>query len=214
MHLPPERILTVWNGVIGERVGADAEFLKKYRKGNRVVIGVIATLIEQKGLLDMLNVASELKKRGVDAIFLVVGEGHLRKELESRARDLDLVDYVQFLGWVRNADSRILPLFDILFQSSLWEAMSMVVLEAMAGGKPVVATDVGENRHMVEHGKNGFLVRPRDIASMTDALETLSRNPEIMKRQGIESRKMFEEKFTSLAMVRKYEDLYENLTSS
>ena len=214
LHLPPERILTVWNGVIGERGGADAEFLEKYRNGKKVIIGVIATLIEQKGLPDMLDVAYELKKRGVDAIILVVGEGHLRKVLESKACELALGDYVQFLGWVNNADSRILPMFDILFQPSLWEAMSMVVLEAMAGGKPVVATDVGENRHMVEHGINGFLVRPRDIASMADALETLSKNPEILKRQGIESRKRFEEKFTSLAMVRKYEDLYEKMVSS
>jgi len=175
---------------------------------------VIATLIEQKGLPDMLDVAYELKKRGVDAIILVAGEGHLRKVLESRACELALGDYVQFLGWVNNADSRILPMFDILFQPSLWEAMSMVVLEAMAGGKPVVATDVGENRHMVEHGINGFLVRPRDIASMADALEILSKNPEILKRQGIESRRRFEEKFTSLAMVRKYEDLYETMVSS
>lgn len=214
LHLPPERILTVWNGVTGGSSDADPEFLEKYRDGKRIIIGVIATLIEQKGLPDMLDVASELKKRGVDAIFLVVGEGHLRKNLETRARELALGDSVQFLGWVRNADSRILPLFDVLFQSSHWEAMSMVVLEAMAGGKPVVATDVGENRHMIEHGKNGFLVRPRDIASMADALETLSKNPEILKRQGIESRKRFEEKFTSLAMVRKYEDLYETMASS
>jgi glycosyltransferase involved in cell wall biosynthesis len=162
----------------------------------------------------MLDVASELKRRGVDAIFLVVGEGHLRKELESKARDLALGDTVQFLGWVMNADSRILPLFDILFQPSLWEAMSMVVLEAMACGKPIVATDVGENRHMVKYGENGFLVAPRDIASMADALETLTKNPDLLKRQGLESRRRFQEKFTSEAMVRKYEDLYARWGSS
>jgi glycosyltransferase involved in cell wall biosynthesis len=212
--LPPERILTVWNGVVSGRGGAAPEFLEKYGNRKGVIIGVIATLIEQKGLTDMLEVASELKRRGVDAIFLVVGEGHLRKELESKARDLELGDTVQFLGWVMNADSRILPLFDILFQPSLWEAMSMVVLEAMAGGKPIVATDVGENRHMVKYGENGFLVAPRDIASMADALEALTKNPDLLKRQGLESRRRFQEKFTSEAMVRKYEDLYARLGSS
>jgi len=212
--LPPERILTVWNGVAGGSGCAAPEFLEKYGNRKGIIIGVIATLIEQKGLTDMLDVASELKKRGVDATFLVVGEGHLRKELESKTRDLSLGDTVQFTGWILNADSRILPLFDILFQPSLWEAMSMVILEAMAGGKPIVATDVGENRHMVEHGKNGFIVPPRDIACMADALETLAKNPDLLKRQGVESRKRFQEKFTSDAMVRKYENLYEELRSS
>jgi glycosyltransferase involved in cell wall biosynthesis len=67
---------------------------------------------------------------------------------------------------------------------------------------------------MIEHGKNGFLVRPREIVSMVDALETLSKNRETLVRQGIESRIRFEEKFTSLGMLRRYEDLYEKVASA
>jgi glycosyltransferase involved in cell wall biosynthesis len=209
--IPPEQILTVWNGVIRERGDVAPEFMEMYGNRKGVIIGVIASLITQKGLSCMLDVALELKRRGIQALFLVVGDGHLRGELETKALTLGLSDTVYFLGWVRNAATRILPLFDILFQPSLWEAMSMVILEAMAAGKPIVATCVGENSYMIDHGRNGFLVTPGDINGMTDCLETLARNPDLLKRQGLQGEEMFREKFTSDAMVRKYEDLYENI---
>lgn len=71
---------------------------------------------------------------------------------------------------MNNASINILPIFDIFFQPSLWEAMSIVILEAMACGKPIVATAVGENRYIIDDNRTGFVVEPGDINHMTEAL--------------------------------------------
>ena len=85
------------------------------------------------------------------------------------------------MGWVTEAPARILPLFDIFIQTSLWEAMSMVILEAMAAGKPIVATEVGENRHVIKHGESGFLSQPGDTKAMAGYVERLLNNADTQK---------------------------------
>lgn len=207
----PARVHVILNGVEDIDAAGDAEWSARLRSDSRLVIGSISTLIEQKGISFLLDTAAELKRRGENPLFVVVGEGELRPTLEAKCRELGLAESVIFTGWVAQAASRMLPVVDIFFQPSLWEAMSMVVLEAMAAAKPVVVTDVGDNRHVVDDDQNGFVVPPRDVRKMADALQDLIRSKEKRARFGRAGRAKFEAHYTARSMAQQYEAIYTQL---
>lgn len=207
-NIPDCDINTIWNGVEEASAHIDQQLINQWGGNNKIIIGSISTLIEQKGITDLLDVVFSLRKNRNDFIFLIVGDGHLRKGLEEKCRRLDLQDTVFFTGWVNNASSSILPVLDIFIQSSLWEAMPMVVLEAMMAGKPIVATSVGENKHIIDHGENGFLVEPKDVGSMASMLDILIRNSELRAKLGAAARAKYEDFFTAKKMAECYEKLY------
>ena len=204
-------ISTIWNGVplpTGAASEARRSFRQRLGAEDRIVIGTIATFIEQKGLRDLLRVARRIADSRSNVRFVVVGEGKLRPELEAMRAELGLDDVVTFTGWVQNAASVALPAFDVFFQPSLWEAMSVVILEAMAAGKPIVATRVGENTHIVKEGVNGFAVDSGDIAAMAEALDRLIDDGELRQRLGARGRLDVQERYTIEHMTRAYEDAY------
>jgi glycosyltransferase involved in cell wall biosynthesis len=206
--LPADRLEVVVNGVETAEQKSDVEWNSRLASGGRVVIGTICTFIEQKGLPDLLRVAAALKARNERALFVVVGDGPLRAEIEHECRQLGLHDYVLFAGWKPEAPATMMPLFDVFFQPSLWEAMSMVVLEAMAAGKPVVVTDVGDNRHVVCHGETGFVVPARDVDAMANALRQLICSVERRGMFGQAGRHRYAANYTAQTMTRRYEVLY------
>jgi len=87
-------------------------------------------------------------------------------------------------------------------------------LEAMAAAKPIVATNVGENRHIIDSGKNGFLVEPKDINAMAAALEKLISDPKLRAAFGSEAKKKWEKQFTGSIMTKNYEQLYLNVLNN
>ena len=206
--LAERRISTVWNGVRLSDGASDRSFRAGLNAGNRTVIGTIATLIEQKGLDDLLLVARRMVDAGHNVLFVVAGEGHLRGPLEARRCELGLEDTVLFPGWVTNAAEVVLPSVDIFFQPSLWEAMSVVILEAMAARRPVVATRVGENTRIIENGVDGMLVNSRDIEGMATALGLLVDSPDRRTRLGEAARAKVEQHFTVAHMARAHEQVY------
>lgn len=210
-RLSEERVQIILNGVEESPKTGNNEWEARIRADGRIVIGSISTLIEQKGITYLIDTVQSLRDRGVDALFVVVGEGGLRPQLEEKSRQLGLSDSIIFTGWVPNAASRMMPLFDIFFQPSLWEAMSMVVLEAMAAGKPVVVTEAGDNRHVVVHEETGLVVQPRDVDQMARALQELSCSKETRDRYGKAGRQRFEMDYTARVMTQKYEKIYSDL---
>ncbi len=199
---------TIWNGVPLPGGAADTSFRARIGAGDRIVIGTIATLIEQKGLHDLMLVARRMIDAGHKVLFVVVGEGHLRASLEAKRHELGLDDVVLLPGWVTNAAQVALPSFDIFFQPSLWEAMSVVILEAMAARKPIVATRVGENSRIIEHGTDGMLVDSRDVDGMVSALASLVSDPDRRRRLGEAGRGKVEQGFTVEHMTRAHEKVY------
>ena len=212
--IPDNKISTIWNGVVKKESAVDTQITNQFIGMNKIIIGSISTLIDQKGLTYLLDAMYTLKKKNENFILLVAGDGHLRSELELKSRQLGLDSTVFFLGWVTNAASTFLPVCDIFVQSSLWEAMSMVILEAMAAAKPIVATNVGENRHIIDSGKNGFLVESKDINAMAAALEKLISDPKLRAAFGSEAKKKWEKQFTGSIMTKNYEQLYLNVLNN
>lgn len=209
--LPDHYIGTIYNGVPTLLGREDPVFRQKVGAENCVMIGTIATLIAQKGLTYLLDVAKVTQESGRKVVFVIVGEGHLRAELEAKRDHLGLQRSVVFTGWVKNAAEVALPAFDIFFQPSLWEAMSMVILEAMASGKPVIATRVGENSRIIEEGINGLLTKPMDVPEMAAALGRLIDDAALRMKLGQAARKTVEHRFTIQHMVNDYEAVYEEL---
>lgn len=198
----------IWNGV-NPIVGAgDPGFRASIGAEGTILIGTIATLIEQKGLPDLMRVARRVLDSGARVKFVIVGEGHLRGDLERMRHDLGLDDAVILTGWLTNAAERVLPVLDVFFQPSLWEAMSVVVLEAMAAGRPIVATRVGETPQVLEDGVDALLVDPQDVDGMTEALLRVVRDPGLRERLGDAARRKAHQRFTVSAMTRAYEAAY------
>lgn len=201
---------TVLNGVMKACGTDDGSFRARIGADNRILVGTIATLIEQKGLQDLLAVASQFRDSDNRIRFVIVGEGRLRPALEAMRRDLGLEDIVVFTGWLTNASEVALPAFDIFFQPSLWEAMSIAILEAMAAGKPVVATRVGETPYVIKDEVDGLLVDPKNVTGMVVALRRLIDDPALRRRLGDAAARKVAERFTVEQMTRSYEDIYQS----
>lgn len=209
--IPIDRLRVIWNGAIDPDLDKARDLPPGVPAGNSPVILSVSTLIEQKGLPHLLAAARLLAERGQDFTLVLAGHGHLRSALEELAGSLGISDRVQFLGWVPDAAKRILPTCDVFVQSSLWEAMSVVVLEAMAAAKPVVVTHVGENPHVVLDGHSGLVVAPGDPEALADALAKLLRDPGYAIGLGRAARDRYLGLFTVRTMVDAYERLYEDL---
>lgn len=206
--IPSGRILTIRNGV-EQKQATSKNIITSFNKPDGIfIIGSISTLTEQKGITYLLDVAKLLKERNCSFKVIIVGDGPLRDQLEKKRNDLELKDFVEFLGWIEDASNIILPYFDVFIQPSLWEAMSMVILEAFAAGIPVIATSVGENSKIIQNGENGYLVDPGDILSMANKIEYLMHNKEVANNIKSNARKLFEEEFKAESMAKKYEELY------
>lgn len=212
---PESRLGRVWNGVPLSDVTPTGEFRAGLGVGgDEILIGTVATLIRQKGLDDLLAAAQRLRESGRRARFVVVGDGYLRAELEQRRSELGLGDTVTFAGWVKDASRRAVPEFDVFFQPSLWEAMSIAVLEAMAAGRPVVATRVGENPHVLTDGADGLLVEPRHVTAMADGLARLVDDAGLRQRLGAAARATVARRFAVEHMTHEYERIYAELARS
>jgi len=210
-NIPSERLITIRNGIEVIQEKPDATILRDKKFFDKKIIGTITTLIEQKGITYLIDVAKKMREKRSDFVFLIVGDGHLREELEQKVNTLGLRNYVIFTGWMENASSRAIPLIDIFFQPSLWEAMSMVILEAMSIGKPIVATNVGENSYVVKEGETGYLVEPKDINAMSNALCRLLDSEYLRINFGDAARRRVKENYTATNMAKNHISLYRRL---
>lgn len=209
----PARLEVVRNGVKLPAGSGDPGFRASVGAEGRILIGTIATLIEQKGLRDLLQVAKRVRDAGHPVTFVVIGEGYMRPELEATRREFGLDDTVVLTGWLTDAAEKALPQIDIFYQPSLWEAMSMVVLEAMGASRPIVATRVGENPFVLEDGVSGLLVDSRDVEGQAAALSRLIRDAGLRRQMGAAARQRVLDNFTVAHMTRDYERIYEAMTS-
>jgi glycosyltransferase involved in cell wall biosynthesis len=205
--LSPRRMDTIWNGAPEAHEDDTRPFRERSGAAGRLVVGTIAKLIPQKGLDDLLLVAKRSRESQLPLHFVVLGEGPLRAHLEQRRRELGVEDSVTLMGWFENAAGRALPAIDVFFQPSHWEAMSIAVLEAMAAGRAILATRVGDNPHVIEDGVTGMLSDVGDIDGMVLALRQLC-DEALRQRLGLAARADYERRFTLDHMVRAYEDLY------
>jgi len=145
-----------------------------------LIIGMTACFKPQKSPLDFIKLAGAIKKDFSNAKFILIGDGILRKKVCALINKLNLGEEIILTGW-RNDIASILSCLDVFVLTSLWEGMPIAVLEAMAAGLPVVATDTGGISEVVLRGKTGYLVKPRDIEALQERLKELLMQPYLRK---------------------------------
>jgi glycosyltransferase involved in cell wall biosynthesis len=209
---PLGKIVVIPNGVDAEQFSVSPGPPDELRGlgGDGQLVGTITRLVWKRGHEELLRAAALVNRSEPGARLVVVGDGPLRPTLEGQARELGLGGAVRFLGAVPRA-ARLLPHLDVFVLSSVWEGMSNGLLEAMAAGRPVVATRVGGNPECVVDGESGLLVPPRDPEAMAAAIVRLLREPELARRLGQAARRRVEAEFTLPRMVQRMEDLYDGL---
>ncbi len=214
-NLPPDKIEVIYNGL---DLSEYQQILKTKPLREELgvvngapVVGLIANFnFEIKGHIYFLGSAKKILEKVPDAKFVLVGDGPLRPRYEEVARELNIKKDVYFLG--KRADvPTIISNLDVSVLSSTNEGFSNVIMESMAAGKPVVATNVGGSKEMIQDGVTGYLVPPSDSQSMANAIINLLRNPEKAMAMGVAGREVVKEKFTVETMVKKYEELYFSL---
>jgi glycosyltransferase involved in cell wall biosynthesis len=172
--------------------------------------GCLAVIEERKGIQYLLEALALLRARGIELECAIAGEGSLRPELEKQALTLGLRAYVRFLGFVSD-NAAFLDGIDLFVMPSLFEGLGVAALEAMAAGKPVVASRVGGLAESVLDGVTGILVPPRDAAALAQAIERALRQPELAREMGRKGRERVLKHFTLEQMAAKNESYYYEL---
>lgn len=206
-HAPRGRIQVVPNGIDTERFRPAAS-----RSLESPVVVTAGRLVEQKNHALFLRAAHALRQRLPHVRFAIAGAGPLRAELETLAASLGLTSAVEFLG-ERGDLEGIFRSAHVFWLTSNWEGMPNVVLEAMASGLPVVATDVGGCREIIGNSLGGAVVPPNSVGEFVDNTARWLASTEAFSRAALEARRRAEE-FALDRMVARMENLYHGVLES
>ncbi len=211
----PDRIARIPNGVdlIRFTPAPDPAAAREQAGLGPETVLFLGRLDAQKGLDTALAAWALIAARCPAARFVLAGDGPARSALEAQARDLGLAETVRFLG-TRPDPEILLRASQIFLLPSRSEGMSNALLEAMATGLPCVASRIGGNSDIVEHGVTGLLTPPGDAAALADALSALLEDVSLRGQLGAAARAAIIERYGMDRVVREYADLYAKLAGS
>jgi len=204
LHCPASDVQIIHNGVDPALfdVEDDRSPLREFGiDESDPVVGIVAALRPEKDHVTLFHAAARLVADVPRAKILVIGDGPCRPELEALGGELGIAQDVFFAGSRRDV-ARLLPAIDVFVLCSTTECFPLSVLEAMACARPVVCTDVGGIREMVEGGVTGYLVPPRDPRRLAARITEILSDPELALRMGQAGRARVESEFTVEQSVR------------
>ena len=211
--IPPQRVTLVHEGVETERIAAlsaaDVKSIFGLPRG-ALVVGSVAALSPEKGLSHLIDAAAVVIEQVPEASFVICGKGDSRQELEEQIGRLGLRQRVILAGF-RTDVHELLKSFDLYVMSSLHEGLCTSLIDAMAAGKPAVATAVGGIPEVLVEGETGYLVPPADPQALADKIVELLRDEPLRQRFGAAGKARASELFDVEKMVRDtlagYQDL-------
>lgn len=217
--LPSNKVSIIYNGIDRTKF-QPLENIPSLREelglnNNTFLAVTIGALIREKGIDILLDAAKLVKMYGGNVRFIIVGPGSREAiaELQKQIDEVDLKDFVYYLGF-REDIPRIINSADILVLSSRTEAFPLVVLEAMAACKTVLATKCGGPEEMITDGETGYLVPANDYESLGRKILDISNCKEKLESIGKAARKRFEENFKAENYAKNFEELYIDLLNS
>jgi glycosyltransferase involved in cell wall biosynthesis len=211
--LPGEKFTIIPNGVLPAESSdmSRAQLLAELGlPGDSRLIGTVGRLWPQKRIKDSIWALDLIRVLRTDMHLLVIGDGPQRRHLERFARLVTCDAHVHFLG-LRHDVPRLMPHFDFLWQASGYEGLPNAVMEAMAAGVPVVATDISGNRDLVVPGETGFLVSVGDRAGLARYGNKLLCDAELRARLGNAGRQRIVAHFGVEQMVDRHVALYRKI---
>ena len=173
------------------------------------LVGMVACLKAQKAPLDFVAAAARVAAARPDARFLIAGDGDMRSQVETRIADLGLGGRFHLLGWRRDVP-HIMAALDVVVLTSLWEGLPRVVPEAIAAGRPIVATAVDGTGEVLADGINALVTGPSDPSGIAARVVRLLGEPALGAALVERARPLLAE-FDIDAMVRAQEELYRRL---
>lgn len=209
-----DKIVTICNGVDLRRYEHPANRITVRRQlgvgiDTKLLI-TVGTLKAAKGHEFLIRAASEIVSRHPDAHFLFVGDGELKRELQTQSQSLNLSDNIHFLG-NRSDVADLLAASDVFVLPSLWEGLPMALLEAMAAGKPIVATAVSGTKRVMIPDETGLVVPPGDASKLADTILRLVSDPVRAKAMGRAARKRVAKEFSAQKQADEHLALYRRL---
>lgn len=208
-----EKVRVIPNGIdpgMFDNISCDGAFLDRYALEKDNFLLYMGRLYSLKGIQYLIKAFQNLKKRHKLLKLAIAGKGDFEPYLRKIAQG---TEDIIFTGYVDSMTIKKLLYENCLtvVVPSIYETFPMVVLEAMACSKPVVASNVGGIPSMVKHGKNGFLVKPKDVTGLEISISKLCADPNLRSKMGLFGRKSVKEEFTVDRMVNETLKVYESL---
>lgn len=213
--LNEEKITTIYNGIDADKLLKSDEQLtcaikKELSIDSYPVVGSVGSLREVKGHRYLIQALPRILKKYPNIKLIFVGDGELKDDLMNISEKLNVSKNILFLGHRRDVP-QLMSVFDLVVQPSLTEGISIVILEAMASSKAIIATDVGGNSTLVENNNSGILIPPRDSEKLADAIINLLGDGKKRMLLGETAFKRVKERFSIYQTVSEYEKLYMGL---
>jgi glycosyltransferase involved in cell wall biosynthesis len=208
------KLSKIANGVDSSRFHisrSGKECLGKYGiESGDFVVGMVSSLTAEKNHHSALEAISLIDKPHVK--LLIVGVGELFKDLRKKVVDCGLTDRVFFAGALPDV-TEVMSAIDVFLMPSLREGLPMALLEAMASGKAVVASNVGDIGNVIDHKVNGLLMKKTSIEKIKSSIEWYLENPEKILQHGKSARRTVVERYSCKRMVQNYCTEYRAMTS-
>jgi len=204
--ISPSRLSTIANGV---RL-SEGNIALLQPQVHMLTVGMATRLVDDKGIGDLLQAAGVILQQQRNVRFLIAGDGHLRSDFEQQVNALGISASVSFLGFVKDMRSFYCSL-DIFVLPSLREGLPMSILEAMALGKPVIATRVGAIPDVIVDDESGLLIEPEDVAGLQAKLLHLIQHDALRSRLGNGARLVIESRYSATIMADAYLERYRSL---
>jgi glycosyltransferase involved in cell wall biosynthesis len=213
--LDPVRVKVVPNGADPPDEQGERAAMRRYRESLgagmlRPLWVCVGRLERQKGQDVLLEALAMLRQRGIDFVCAFAGDGSTRAALEARREALGLGAHARFLGQVEDPGP-LLAAADAVVLPSRWEGLPLVVLEALARGRPVVASGVGGIPEVIEDGVEGRLVPPDDATALAAALEDCFRRSDVAQSMGRRGARLIQDRYTWPRVVENFETVYDEV---
>jgi len=212
--ISPKKIVFIKHGIDIEKFQVDQFLIKNTKEklglSNNFILTSVARLHHQKDFSTILKAFKIIILQNKNFRLLLVGGGSLRKSLENEKKNLDLNDYVKFLG-VREDVPVLMNLSDIIILSTNWEALGLVCLEAGACRKPIIASNISGVREAVLDKKTGYLFNFGSEKDLADKILKLSESKELRDSLGEAGYDFVSKNFRKEEMIQEYQNLYQSL---
>ena len=204
-RVTPDKIEVIHNGI--KINNKSVEKKKSKEAGGNIIVGFIGRLHPVKGCSFLIDAAKNVIKEYPDILFLIVGDGPERNNLKYKINNYGIMKNFQFVGYQKNIQLYISKM-DFIILPSKSEGFPNVVLEAMAGQKPVVATRVGGVPEVVIDGETGIIIEPGDVTALINSINNICGDKDLRKKMGLAAFKRVQEQFGIERMVELHNKYY------
>ena len=199
---PKDYITVIPNGIDGQTL-VKKDFNPYYkRKSSELILTNLGRLEEQKNQLFLVDVANELRDRGLDFHMIIGGSGRLEASIKAKINTYKLESFIKLVGFVENPKDLYMS-GDLFLLPSLWEGFGYVITEAGLSQKPTIAFDVSSNPEVIVENKSGILVPVNDVIAFCDAIMTFDKNRERIIEMGAFAQKHILDSFDKVKLNKK-----------